>query len=85
MKHTATVKSFKELAKIVPKGLYKPLQSPYKPSIITYHLVDAERSIESLVAYSTKDKNDPVLLSKMQTLRQKNKIHWIEIQENCND
>lgn len=85
MKYTSTVKSFKELAKIVPKGLYKPLQPPYKPPIITYHLVDAERPIESLVAYSTKNKDDPVLLSKMQTLRQKNKIHWIDIQESCND
>ena len=82
---TQSIKSFKELTKIIPKGTYQPLQQPKKAAVVSYCLVDPQCALAPFIVYKTTDKDDPVLLSKMQTLRQKDKIHWIDIQRNCND
>lgn len=73
-------KSFMELARVVAPCLKQAVYRPEKPAVASYRLVDAAVQHAGPVVYETKDKDDPVLLGKMQTLRQKNKVHWIDIQ-----
>jgi hypothetical protein len=72
---THAVKSFQELGRIVSKTRFKPSFQPKSPSVASYRLVDAT---EALV-YAASDADDPILLSKMQNLRVKDKPHRVII------